>query len=129
MSKLFVILISLGLIGIISGECFKENATSGEDCESRAESGHYCCLIEYRTNLDPNYKKVCVPIIEEDIEDGKYEETLGTIEGGNYTNSGWNETIMETFRDYASISEFDCKGYYFNNIMLLVNLMIIFFLI
>ena len=28
----------------------------------------------------------------------------------NYTGSGWSEEIMNNFRDYASISQFDCKG-------------------
>ena len=129
MNKLLVIFISLGLLGLISGDCFIENASSGEDCEKRAVGDDYCCFVEYRTNLDATYKKVCVPVKEDDIKDGKFEETITTIEGGNYTGSGWNETILSKFRNYSSIHEFDCKGNFVSNFKILAYLMIIIFLI
>ena len=129
MNKLFVILISFSLIEFILGQCFMENATNGEECEKRHTGDDYCCYVEYRTNKDATYKKLCVPVIEDDIEDGKFEETIISIEGGNYTGSQWNETILEKFRDYASIHEFDCKGNYVSNFMMVIYLMIIIFLI
>ena len=62
---------------------------------------------------------------EDDIKDGKFEETMGTIEGGNYTGSGWSEEIMNNFRDYASISQFDCKGNRLSDNIMLFSLMLI----
>ena len=127
MKALFSVLISLYLINSILNACFKEDPSSVSECENAKSGSDYCCYVEYRTNLDANYKKVCVPIQEDDIDDGKFEETIGKIEGGNYTNSSWTEEIKAKFKDYSSIAEFDCKGNYLSNIMMLFSLLIFIF--
>ena len=129
MNKMVVILIALSLIGLISGECFMYNATSGEGCESRATGEQYCCLVEYRTNRDPNYYKVCVPLEAEYIEDGIFEDAIKVIESGYFNSSYWNNTIFELFQDYASIAEFDCKANYLPSVLILANIFLILFLI
>ena len=129
MKKIFSVLISLCLIISILGDCFKKNASSVSECEKHKKGSTYCCLVEYRTNKNAEYKKACVPIIKEDIEDGKFEETIGVIELGNYTKSNWTSEIMNLFTDYSSISNFDCKGNYISEIMMIVPLIFIIFLI
>ena len=129
MKKIFSVLISLCLIISILGDCFKKNPSSASECEKQKKGSSYCCFVEYRTNKNAEYKKACVPIIKEDIEDGKFEETIGVIELGNYTNSKWPREIMNLFTDYSSISNFDCKGNYISEIMMIVPLIFIIFLI
>ena len=129
MKKLFSLLIVLYLIHAILSDCYNQNPSSVSDCENAKSGNDYCCLVEFRTNLNATYKKVCVPIKEDDIEDGKFEETMGTIEEGNYTGSSWSETIAANFRDYASISNFDCKGNSLSNSIRLFSSVLIFILI
>ena len=129
MNKLLSVLIILYLIQSITSDCYKSNASSVSECSNSKTDDVYCCLVEFRTNKDATYKKVCVPVIKDDIEDGKFEETIGNIEGGNYTASSWSEEILENFRDYSSISEFDCKGKYFTENMMMITLVLIFILI
>ena len=129
MKTIFSFLISLYLIQSILCDCYQVNPSSVSVCESAKSGSDYCCFVEFRNNRSEEYKKLCVPVKEEDIEDGKFEETIGTIEGGNYTASGWNETILENFRYYSSIDQFDCKGNYLSNVMMLYSLILIIFLI
>ena len=129
MNKLLSILIILYLIQSITSDCYKSSASSVSECSNSKTDDVYCCLVEFRTNKDATYKKVCVPVIKDDIEDGKFEETIGNIEGGNYTASSWSEEILANFRDYSSISEFDCKGKYFTENMMMITLVLIFILI
>ena len=129
MNKLFSVLILLYLIQSITSQCYKQNPSSVSECENSKTNDAYCCLVDFRTNKDTTYKKVCIPVINDDIEDGKFEETIGVIEAGNYTKSGWSEEILENFRDYSSISEFDCKGKYFSENMMIFSLALIFILI
>ena len=129
MNKLLSVLIILYLIQSITSDCYKSSASSVSECSNSKTDDVYCCLVEFRTNKDATYKKVCVPVIKDDIEDGKFEETIGNIEGGNYTASSWSEEILENFRDYSSISEFDCKGKYFTENMMMITLVLIFILI
>lgn len=125
MKKFFSVLIFLYLIQSILPQCYKQNPSGVSDCENAKSGGNYCCLVEFRTNLDSNYKKVCIPVKEDDIEDGKFEETMGIIEEGNYTGSSWSEEISANFRDYASISQFDCKGNRLSDKFMLFSLMLI----
>ena len=125
MKKLFSVLIFLYLIQSILSQCYKQNPSAVSDCEKSKSGDNYCCFVEFRTNLNSTYKKVCIPVKEDDIKDGKFEETMGTIEGGNYTGSGWSEEIMNNFRDYASISQFDCKGNRLSDNIMLFSLMLI----
>mgnify|MGYP006873163758 CR=1 FL=1 len=60
---------------------------------------------------------------------GKFEETMGTIEGGNYTSSGWTTEEMAIFQNYSSIWEFNCKGNFVSNSAILISLIFIIFLI
>jgi hypothetical protein len=129
MNKLLSVLIILYLIQSITSDCYKSSASSVSECSNSKTDDVYCCLVEFRTNKDATYKKVCVPVIKDDIKDGKFEETIGNIEGGNYTASSWSEEILENFRDYSSISEFDCKGKYFTENMMMITLVLIFILI
>ena len=127
MKKLFSVFICLYLIQSIKSECFNENPSGVSTCEGAKSGSTYCCYVEYRTDLDANYKRLCIPVIKDDIKDGKFEETIGTIEGGNYTGSGWNETILSKFKNYASIAEFDCKGNYLYQVMFLFILLLFVF--
>ena len=129
MNKLLSVLIILYLIQSITSDCYKSSASSVNECSNSKTDDVYCCLVEFRTNKDATYKKVCVPVIKDDIEDGKFEETIGNIEGGNYTASSWSEEILANFRDYSSISEFDCKGKYFTENMMMITLVLIYILI
>ena len=129
MKTLFSIIISLYLIQSILCDCYQVDPSSVSTCENAKSGSDYCCYVEFRNNRSEEYRKVCVPIIEDDIEDGKFEETIGAIEGGNYTASGWNDTILENFRYYSSIDVFDCKGTYLFNVMMLSSLIYIIFLI
>ena len=125
MKKLFSLLISLYLIVSILSACFKKDVSSVNDCQNAKSGSDFCCFVEYRTNLVSDYKKVCVPVKAEDVEDGRFEETIGIIESGNYTASNWTEEILQNFKEYASISTFDCKGNYISNVAILVSLIYI----
>ena len=127
MKTLIYFLISICLLKMISGECYTENPSNVKTCESKKRNGHRCCLVEYRTDRDPEYKKLCVEIKDEDIEKGKHEATMILIEGGNYTNSDWNETIMEKFRNYSTISNFDCNATFLYKSLFLFSLLFIIF--
>ena len=126
MKKLIYFLICLYLIKIIVGQCFTENPSSVEQCKSQKTDDFRCCFIEYRTNKDPEYKKLCVGVNKTDIKKGRHEETIKNIETGNYTNSGWNSTIIQKFKDYCSIDNFDCKENYISKSLFLLSSLFIF---
>ena len=126
MNKLFSVLILLYLIQSITSQCYKQNPSSVSECENSKTNDAYCCLVDFRTNKDTTYKKVCVPVINDDIEDGKFEETIGIIEGGNYTGSNWDATISANFKNYASIDNFDCEGSFLSYVMMLLFSLILF---
>ena len=111
------------------GACFNTNPSGVADCEKQKSNNEYCCYVEYRTDRNANYTKACVRVKNEDIEDGKFEETMGTIEGGNYTSSGWTTEEMAIFQNYSSIWEFNCKGNFVSNSAILISLIFIIFLI
>ena len=121
-------LILLYFIKTIFGDCFTENPTNVEICKNKKTGDNHCCFVEYRNNKSPNYTTLCVELFKDDVKNGRYEETMFFIELGNYTGSNWSETILEKFRDYSSISIFDCKGNYLYKSLLFFYL-IIYFLI
>ena len=127
MKALFSVLISLYLIPAILNDCYQENPSTVSQCENAKSGSDYCCLVEFRTKENAEYRKVCVPIKADDIEDGKFEETVGTIEGGNYTGSNWDEKISANFKTYASIDKFDCEGKYLSNVMMLFFIILFIF--
>ena len=129
MKTLFSFLIFLYLIQAILSDCYQVSPGGVSNCENAKSGDDYCCYVEFRNNRSENYRTLCVPIKKDDIEDGKFEETIGTIEGGNYTGSGWNETILENFRYYSSINNFDCKGNFLSDVMKLYSLILFIFLI
>ena len=127
MKAMIFFLISICLINIALEECFTEGPKSVSECESKKSSGTRCCYVEYRTNLDEEYKSLCVEVIKDDIKDGHHEATIGLIESGNYTGSGWNNTILEYFQNYSSIDKFDCKGNYISKSLFMLSIFLILF--
>ena len=124
-----LVLISICLLKLVVGECYNENPGQVSTCEKEKSGNSRCCLVEFRNNFSPDYRKICVPIKEEDIADGKFEATVKLIETGNYTGSNWSDTILANFRNYSSIDNFDCKGEYLSKIFYLICSMIIFALL
>ena len=111
-------LICICLINLSLEDCFTENPSAVSECESKKRSGYKCCYVEYRTNLVAEYKSVCVEVNNSLIKDGLHEQTIKNIESGNFTSSGWDETVLAKFRDYASIDKFDCKGNYISKLFI-----------
>ncbi len=113
MNVLKKILLCLTLVTLVQSVCYKQNVNSVEECEdqeSLLNSSYYCCFVEFRTNKNKDYKKVCVDVRPEDIKDGHHEVTIPAIEGGNYTASGWTPDMLENFKEFSSIRTFDCKS-------------------
>ena len=106
-----------------------ENPSSTDTCNNRKRDGYKCCYVEYKNNRMSDYATLCVEVIKDDIKSGNHEATILAIEGGNYTGSAWNETIMEKFRDYCTISVFDCKGRYLSETLIFLSFLLIIFLI
>ena len=127
MKAMIYFLISICLIKLALEECFTVKPSSVDECESKKTSGNKCCYVEYRTDRDDEYTSLCVEVKNEDIKDGHHEATIGLIESGNYTGSGWNESILERFRNYSSIDKFDCKGNYIS--LFMFSIFLILFLI
>ena len=75
-----------------------------------------------------DYSTLCIEVIKDDIKSGHHEATIISIEDGNYTGSNWNETIMEKFRDYSTISEFDCKSNYMSKSLIFLSSLFILFI-
>ena len=129
MKNIVYCIILLCLIKIIINQCYMENPSSADTCNDRKRDGYKCCYIEYKNNRMSNYSTLCVEVIKDDIKSGHHEATIILIEGGNYTGSDWNETIMEKFRDYSTVSEFDCKGKYLSEVFIFVSFLLVIFLI
>ena len=126
MKTLLFLILSICLIKIIEGQCFTPNPSSVDECESQEDSTFRCCYVTYRNDNDTTYKTICIGVNKTDIKSGHHEETIKKIESGNYTNSNWNETIMNLFREYSSIDNFDCKGNYISKSLLLFSSLFIF---
>ena len=129
MKNIVYCIISLCLIKIIISECYMENPSSADTCNDRKTDGHKCCYLEYKNNKMSEYATLCVDVIKDDIKSGHHEATILEIEAGNYTGSNWNETIMEKFRDYCTVSDFDCKGKYLSETLIFLSFLLLIFLI
>ena len=127
MKAMIYFLISICLIKLALEDCFTIAPLSVKECEDKKTSGNKCCYVEYRTNFDPEYKSLCVEVIKDDIKEGHHEATITLIESGNYTGSGWNETVLSKFRNYSSIDKFDCKGNYISKSLFMLSIFSIFF--
>ena len=126
MKYILIILISVTIFKIGYEQCFSEKPSSVDVCTNKKRDGYKCCFVEYKNNKMSDYDTVCLEIVKDDIKSGHHEATIIDIEGGNYTGSNWDETVMEKFRDYATISNFDCKGsYIFKSLVLLSSLLLI----
>ena len=99
---------------ILGAECFTSaSPSSSSDCHNRGDTkDDYCCYVEYRTNKDSEYKKLCVNVRKKDVDKGLFEQVMQTIESGNYTSAEWTDEQKNYFLDYSSINEFDCKSNY-----------------
>ena len=128
MNKLLFLLISICLIKIIVGEkeCFNRNATSVDDCENKGNKTYSCCYVTYRNDNDSEYKSICIEINKTDIKKGHHEETIKKIESGSYNTSNWDEERQKLFKNYSSIDNFDCKGKYISNSLLLLSSLFLF---
>ena len=125
MKAMIYFLVSICFIKIIVGECYTENPADEKTCKEKERDGYRCCYVEYRTDRDENYTKLCVEVIKDDIKSGHHEATIISIEEGNYTGSNWNETIMEKFRNYSSINIFDCKANFLFKSLFIFSLLFI----
>ena len=129
MKAIIYFLLSICLFKITLEQCFTENPSGVDECKAKKQSGRKCCYVEYRNNKNPNYTSLCVEIINKDIKDGHHEATIIEIENGNYTGSNWTENVMEKFRDYSSIDNFDCKGNFISKSIFLFSCFLILFFI
>ena len=127
MKNIVYCIISLCMIKIIISQCYMENPSSADTCSDRKRDGYKCCYVEYKNNKMSDYATLCVEVIKDDIKSGHHEATILSIEDGNYTGSNWNETIMDKFRDYSTISEFDCKGRYLTETLIFLSFLFIIF--
>ena len=106
---------------IFCADCFTDTEPgSAQDCQTRGNTNdYYCCYVEYRTDKDATYRKLCVNVRKKDIDKGLFEGTMQTIESGNYTASNWNEHQLSHFQNFASINEFECNSNYLTVSLLL----------
>ena len=129
MKKMIYLLISIYSIKLISGQCFSYNPSNKEACNSKETDSTRCCYIEYRTDIDSNYKTVCLEFLVDDIKKGLHEKTIQEVEGGTYNATNWNDTMKGIFKNYASINDFDCKGKFISKSLLLFSSLLIISLI
>ena len=129
MKAMIYFLISIYLFKLALGQCYSENPGSVDTCKNKKRDGHRCCFVEYKNNRMSNYSRLCLEFVNDDIKSGHHEATIISIEEANYTGSNWNESIMEKFRDYCTINEFDCKSKYISNSLILISSLLIIFLI
>ena len=127
MKNIVYCIISLCMIKIIISQCYTENPSNADTCSNKKRDGYKCCYIEYKNNRMSDYATLCVEVIKDDIKSGHHEATILSIEDGNYTGSNWNETIMDKFREYSTISEFDCKGKYLTETLIFLSFLLIIF--
>jgi len=128
MKYMLFILISLLLLEIAYEQCYTENPSNADTCHGKKGDGYKCCYVEYKNNKMSDYSTLCIEVIKDDIKSGHHEATILSIEEGNYTGSNWNETIMEKFKDYSTISEFDCKSNYMTKSLIFLSSLIILFI-
>ena len=128
MKYMLFILISSLLLEIAYEQCYTENPSSADTCHGKKGDGYKCCYVEYKNNKMSDYSTLCIEVIKDDIKSGHHEATILSIEEGNYTGSNWNETIMEKFKDYSTISEFDCKSNYMTKSLIFLSSLIILFI-
>ena len=122
------ILISALLLEVSYEQCYTVKPSNADSCHSKKRDGFKCCFIEYKNNRMSDYSTLCVEVTKDDIKSGHHEATIISIEEGNYTGSNWNETIMENFRDYSTISEFDCKSNYMSKSLFFLSSLFILFM-
>ena len=128
MKYLFTILISFLLIKYIITQCYTVDPPKATTCEKHETKKQRCCFVEFRTNKNDTYRKLCVPVNKDEIKSGHHEETMIKIESGLYNGSNWNEEIMANFKDFASIHTFDCKSNFLAHSLTFISLLIIFFI-
>ena len=126
MNKLLFLIISICLIKIIVGQCYTENPSNVDQCEKQEDKTYRCCYVTYRTDLDPEYKTICIGVNKTDIKKGHHEETIKKIESCTYNTSNWNVTLQNLFKNFSSIDKFDCKGKYISNSLLLFSSLFLF---
>ena len=110
MKNMVYFLLIISLLKLISGQCQVDNPSNVETCSNKKGDNLYCCYIEYRTNITKEYKTICLPFNKTEIKSGKHEQTIISIEGGNFTGHYWSTDNIGIFGGYASINTFDCKG-------------------
>ena len=109
MKNMVYFLLIISLLKLISGQCYALNPPNVETCSNKKGDNLYCCYIEYRTN-NKSYSTICLPFNKTEIKSGKHEQTIISIEEGNFTGHYWTQNYSDNFKDYASINTFDCKG-------------------
>ena len=129
MKKIVYLLLFTSIIKMISGQCYTEGPTDPKSCDSKKRDGYRCCYIKYRNDRDPEYKTLCVEVIKKDIKSGRHEQTILDIEAGNYTGSNWSETLMNKFRNYSSVNDFDCKGTFISKSLIILSSLLIIILL
>ena len=129
MKKMIFLLMFIYFIKLIIGQCITEKPANKDTCNSKNTDDKKCCFIEYRTNLNSNYTTICMEFLKEDIKKGLHEKTIKDIESGTYNASNWNDTMKNYFKDFSSISEFDCKGKFISKSLLLFSSLLIISLI
>ena len=97
--------------------CFSDelDKDSKSECQKRStgSSNSKCCYVKFTTDSTfPDYHSLCVDVLKSDLDDGMFEEVMKTIEGGDYSGTGWSRHEKQFFKNYASIKEFDCKSKY-----------------
>ena len=109
MKNMVYSLLIISLLKLISGQCQVDNPSNVETCSNKKGDNLYCCYIEYRTN-NKSYSTICLPFNKTEIKSGKHEQTIISIEEGNFTGHYWTQDYTEKFKNYSSINTFDCKG-------------------
>ena len=109
MKNMVYFLLIISLLKLISGQCYALNPPNVETCSNKKGDNLYCCYIEYRTN-NKSYSTICLPFNKTEIKSGKHEQTIISIEEGNFTGHYWTQNYTEKFKNYSSINTFDCKG-------------------
>ena len=110
MKNMVYFLLSISLLKMILGQCYAENPSNVDTCSNKKGDNLYCCYVEYRTDKNANYTTLCLPFNKTEIKKGKHEQTIISIEEGNFTGYYWFQNYTEKFKNYASINTFDCKG-------------------
>ena len=129
MKNMIYLILFISIIKLYSGQCYTENPSDPQSCDNKKRDGYRCCYIKYRNNKSPEYKTLCVEVVKNDIKSGHHEATILAIEAGNYTGSNWTESLMEKFRDYSSVNQFDCKGSFISRSFIFLSSLLVIFLL